>query len=257
MRLSHAQSARTILKRRGNGALSTLATDPAGHPYGSLVSYAVTEGGDPIFLLSDLAEHVQNLNADGRASLLATDSLQSEDPLADGRVSVMGDMARLEGDDREKARETFLEAHPEASIYANFKDFNFYQLKVSHVRYIGGFGRMSWVSIEDWRKAQPDPLWKSSAGIIEHMNDDHDDALLLYAKHQGETPEATSARMVAVDQHGFDMTVEIEGKGRPGRVRVLFGEPKGGSGAVRRALVALVKEAREALGEPPPEPHSH
>lgn len=247
--LTHAESARTILARCRTGALSTLALEPPGHPYGSLISYALDDRGNPLMLISALAEHTRNLDADARASLLVTDGLRGDDPLADGRVSVLGAVADVPEDALADARARYLEAHPEASLYINFKDMRLVRLEVARVRYIGGFGRMSWIDPRPWREASPDPLYESAAGIIGHMNEDHADALLLYARHQGQLAEATAATMVAVDRHGFDMRVETpEG---PRRVRLGFEQESPGAGAVRRALVKMVAEAREALGEPP------
>lgn len=246
-RLSHAETARTILQRCRHGALSTLATSPEGHPYGSLVSYAVSEQGDPILLMSDLAEHVQNIKRDPRASLLATDSLRHDDPLADGRVSVLGEVVIATEREREALRGAILKAHPEAQLYIDFKDFNLYTLRVSQARFIGGFGRMSWLPLEAWGEAQPDPLWSSAKGIIEHMNEDHADALLLYARHYGGAEDTERAVMVGVDQYGMDIMAHTAA--RPRRLRVGFSKAAKGSGAVRRELVRMSKEARGESGE--------
>ena len=242
-RLTHAQSARTIMKRCRNGALSTLATSPDGFPYGSLVSHAMTQDGDPVLLLSNLAEHTQNLRRDPRASLLVTDSLRRDDPLADGRVCALGHIAQAAAAERDALRALMLQAHPEAELYLDFDDFNLYRLRVSDVRYIGGFGRMSWVDLEGWRAAEPDPLWEAAQGIIDHMNDDHADALVHYARHFGGLDAVERALMIAVDQHGFDLIAHKD-QGRPERLRLAFSRPVDTANLVRKELVRMVKEAR-------------
>ena len=136
--------------------------------------------GNPVFLISGLAEHTKNLERDPRASLLVAEG-GSADPLANGRVTMLGPCTRVEGDGG-SARAAFLAAHPNATYYADFRDFAFWKLHVNAVRYIGGYGRMSWISQADWQAAEPDPLAPSAAGMIAHMNADHADAMVLYCR---------------------------------------------------------------------------
>jgi hypothetical protein len=120
------------------------------------------------------------LERDSRASLLVAEG-GSADPLANGRVTMLGPCTRV-GEDGGRARAAFFAAHPNATYYADFRDFTFWKLHVDYVRYIGGYGRMSWISQDDWRAAEPDPLAPSAADMIAHMNADPADALLLYCK---------------------------------------------------------------------------
>ena len=142
---SHAERAATLLAGAPDGVLSTVATDPAGFPYGSLVIFGIWEN-DPVFLISNLAVHTRNLKADPRASLLVKESGPSN-PLALGRVTLVGRCAATE-DPAIKA--AFLAKNPAARFYADFADFSVWRLSVERVRYIGGFGRMSWPEITDW-----------------------------------------------------------------------------------------------------------
>src|SRR4030095_3866393 len=121
------------------------------------------------FLISGLAEHTKNLERDPRASLLVAES-GADDPLANGRVTLLGLCTRLEGDGT--ARAAFLTVHPNAAYYADFRDFAFWSLRVDAIRYIGGYGRMSWTGRDEWRAATPDPLAPHAAGAIAHMNAD-------------------------------------------------------------------------------------
>src|SRR4029434_10755352 len=98
------------------------------------------------------------------------------EPRANGRVAILGPCTHVEGDCG-SARAAFFAAHPNSTYYADFRDFAFWKLHVEYVRYIGGYGRMSWVSKADWQAAEPDPLGPSAAGIIAHMNADHADAM--------------------------------------------------------------------------------
>jgi heme iron utilization protein len=240
---THAERARTLAARVSTGTLCTLAMDPEGYPYGSLVTVAF-DGGNPIFLISELAEHTKNLERDSRASLLVAEG-GSVDPLANGRVTMLGPCTRVQQDGG-RARAAFFAAHPNSSYYADFRDFAFWKLQVEHVRYIGGYGRMSWISEADWRSAEPDPLAQSAAGMIAHMNADHADAMVLYCRAFSQATEITAASMTGVDRYGFDLSVMTAMGPRP--VRLAFTTPVSTPEEVRAALVALAKDARSRLG---------
>ncbi|HEU4532478.1 MAG TPA: DUF2470 domain-containing protein, partial [Polyangiaceae bacterium] len=140
--------------------------------------------------------------------------------------------------------------HPGSSYYVDFKDFAFYRLEPRALRYVGGFGRMSWVGADDYAAARPDPLADEAAGIIAHMNGDHANAVLAYATGLAKVPNATGATMTAVDRYGFELAIATpEG---PRATRLAFDEPVATPDEVRRAMVALVKRARAAAGPPSP-----
>lgn len=240
-RPSHAERARTLVDGQRTGTLATLAAD--GTPYASYVTVAFTDGS-PVLLMSTMAEHTSNLLRDARCSLMVHESV-AEDPLANGRVTLLGSAQRLS--EPGPARTAFLAAHPNASYYADFKDFSFWQLAVESLRYIGGYGRMSWVDAADWAQAQPDPLAPHERGIVDHMNADHADALVTYARAFTRATAATQVQMVSCDQYGFELSVETAQGPRP--ARIAFREPIHTSEAARKALVALLQEARAQLAK--------
>ena len=240
---THAERARTLVAQISTGTLCTLAIEPEGYPYGSFVTVAFDEG-DPVFLISGLAEHTKNLERDSRASLLMAEG-GAVDPLANGRVTMLGPCTRVEGDGG-SARGAFFAAHPNSTYYAGFRDFAFWKLHVEYVRYIGGYGRMSWISKADWQAAEPDPLGASAAGIIAHMNADHTDAMVLYCKAFSKATDVTSASMTGVDRHGFDMSAMTPEGPRP--IRLAFAKPVSTPEKVRAALISMVKDAKSKLG---------
>jgi putative heme iron utilization protein len=225
------------------GTLCTLAREPSGYPYGSLVTFAL-DAGDPAFLISELAEHTKNLHADARASLLVAES-RPGDPLANGRVTLIGQCMPAPRQRREAARAAYLARHPGAEGYAGFEDFAFWCLEVSSVRYIGGYGRMSWVSLEDWRAAAADPIAPDADAILAHMNQDHADALPVYCRAFSAEREVTQAEMTHIDRLGFEMSVSTPTGRRT--VRLAFAEPIADKTGARKALVALLQQARAAL----------
>ena len=169
----------------------------------------------------------------------------SSSPLSVARVTLLGPCRPVPEADREAARATFLAAHPDAEPYASFKDFAFHRLDPIAVRYVGGFGRMSWVSAADYLSAEPDPIAPHAEGILAHMNGDHGDAVLAYARGLAGEVDATSAKMTAVDRHGFDLALETP-RG-PKSARLAFAAEVASTDEVRRALVLLVKTARAAI----------
>jgi putative heme iron utilization protein len=243
---SHAERCRTLVTQARSATLCTVARDPAGYPYGSLVTVAIDPQGRPLFLLSELAEHTGNLHAHPEASTLLTEPLGSHDqPLALGRVTLLGRCSKVGAGEIAAAREVFLAKQPSASYYVDFKDFAFYRLEPEALRYVGGFGRMSWVTPDDYRLAEPDPLFEAAAGILNHMNEDHAEASLAYARALGGIAEASAATMTAVDRYGFELAATTPGG--PRATRVAFDSPVSTADEVRMAMVALVKRARATL----------
>jgi putative heme iron utilization protein len=113
------------------------------------------------------------------------------------------------------------------------------------VRYIGGYGRMSWVDIADWRGGQPDPIAPHASAIIEHMNADHADAMVAFCRALTRATDTAAATMTGVDRYGFEMSAQT-GRG-PRPIRLPFPEPIATPEDARRAMVALVRRARELL----------
>ena len=153
-----AERARTLVLQARTGTLATLSRRHPGHPFASIMPYALDAEGRPLFLISSMAMHTQNLQGDGRASLLVTQPGATGDPLASGRVTLMGQAVRLSGDDVATARPAYLAAHPNAAYWVDFEDFAFWRLTIGDVYFVGGFAAMGWVEADEYRAARPDPL---------------------------------------------------------------------------------------------------
>src|SRR5712671_4132578 len=221
------EQARTLVHLAPSGALGTLSRRHPGHPFVSVVPYSPDERGRPLVLISGLAMHTQNLDADPRASLLVVQA-GHEDPLAMARVTLMGRAQRLPAADRPAAREAYLARHPNAVHWVDY----------------GGFGAMDWLTVEGYEGARPDPLADAAPGIIEHMNRDHADALILYARVLGPVA-ADAAEMVAVDRLGFKLRVRA-GDGLEG-CRIGFPREVADAGQCRRVLIEMVEECRRRV----------
>src|SRR5437667_10194767 len=179
---SFAERARTLVYLGRIGSLSTLSRKQPGFPFGSVMPYGLDERGRPIFLISTMAMHTQNLQADPRASLLVTQPEASGDPLGASRLTLLGNVLPIPELVVAEARRLYLARYDNSKYWADFEDFSFYRMDVVDVYYVGGFGVMVWVSASEYDRGQPDPLADSMAEIIQHMNADHKDALLLLAR---------------------------------------------------------------------------
>ncbi|HEX8254753.1 MAG TPA: DUF2470 domain-containing protein [Thermoanaerobaculia bacterium] len=238
---TYAERARTLVERESLGTLSTHSVKHAGWPFGSVMPYALTSDGVPIFLISGMAIHTQNVLADPRASLLVMQSGNASDPLGLARATLLGTVTRIENVSDE-LRQTYLARHPNARHWIDYSDFAFFRLDVTNVYFVGGFGVMGWIASDDYTAAEADPLADASARIIEHMNADHAEALREITRHFGKL-EAEETTMVACDRLGFVVRARTS-EGMKG-LRVAFTEEVRTAEDARRVLVAMVRTARE------------
>ena len=203
--------------------------------------YGLGEQGRPIFLISTMAMHTQNLQADPRASLLVTQEDTDSEPLGASRVTLVGNVLPVPEAEVAEARRLYLERHANSKYWVDFEDFSFYRMDVVDVYYVGGFGVMGWVSAPEYNSGQPDPLADSMAEIIQHMNADHKDALVLLALKFARI-DSTEATMTAVDRLGFHVRLKTE-EGMRG-ARIAFLREVSNHGETRKVLVEMVQQAR-------------
>jgi heme iron utilization protein len=236
-----AERARTLAYLGRTAMVATLSWRHPGHPFASVMPYALDPDGRPLFLISAMAMHTQNLEADARASLLITQPGWTGDPLAAGRLTLMGDARRVPSGETAAARVAYLTRHERARYWADFDDFSLWRLEVVDLYFVGGFAAMDWVTAAQYRQARPDPLADAAPGIIEHMNRDHAGALIEYARHfAGEA--ADEATMVAVDRLGFKLRLR-QGE-RLSSVRIAFPREVATAEQSRETLIAMLREAR-------------
>ena len=236
-----AERARTLVYLGRMGSVSTLSRKQLGFPFGSIMPYGLDDHGRPVFLISTMAMHTQNLQADPRASLLVTQEGMEGEPLGASRVTLVGNVLPVPNTELTKARELYLERHPNSKYWADFEDFSFYRMNVVDVYYVGGFGVMGWVSASEYDQSRPDPLADSMTQIIQHMNADHKDALVLLARKFARL-ESTEATMTAVDHLGFHVRLKTS-DGMRG-ARIAFSREAHNPVEARNVLVAMVQQAR-------------
>jgi putative heme iron utilization protein len=223
------------------GSLSTLSRKQPGFPFGSVMPYGLDEHGRPIFLISTMAMHTQNLQADPRGSLLVTQDDGGGDPLGASRVTLVGKVVPIPKSEIPEARSLYLARYANSKYWVDFEDFSFYRMDVVDVYYVGGFGVMGWVSAAEYDRSQPDPLADSMAEIIQHMNADHKDALVLLAREFARM-ESQEATMTAVDRLGFQVRLKTPDGIRGARIAFL--QEVSNPAETRKILVEMVQQAR-------------
>jgi putative heme iron utilization protein len=237
-----ADRARTLLYIGRIGSLSTLSRKQQGFPFGSVMPYGLDGSGRPTFLISTMAMHTQNLQADPRSSLLVTQPDASGDPLGASRVTLVGNILPIPEQEVAEARKLYLASYPNSKNWVDFEDFSFYRMDVLDVYYVGGFGVMGWVTAPEYSHGQPDPLADTAADIIQHMNTDHGEALKLLARAFAGI-ESQEAAMTSVDRLGFYVRLKTP-DGMRG-TRIAFSREVGSPGEARNVLIDMVAQARQ------------
>lgn len=232
------RAARTLLRESRSGALATLSAGE-GAPSASRVLVCVDPDGAPVLLISALSPHTAALEADPRASLLIGEPGRG-DPLAHARLSMNGRARKItEADARARLRARCLHRHPKSRLYIDLPDFSFWRLEPESASYIAGFGRAHALTEDDVLTPSPidAALAASEAGAVEHMNDDHADAILLYATQLlGE--EAGDWALVGIDASGLDLRLGDRLR------RLWYDKPLQAPEEMRPQLVILAKRAR-------------
>jgi len=229
-----AREARLLVRAARSASLASLMPD--GSPYGSLVNVATDQRGRPLLLISSLAWHTRNLAADGRASLLVAGEDRFPDRLEGPRVTVMGRFSPVAADE---ARDRYLARHPSAALYVGFKDFGWWRMEVEQAHAVAGFGRIETFTGAEVLLAEEAAaaIAGMQAGAVRHMNEDHLDAVALYATRLLGAA-AGAWRMAACDPDGADLT---DGERS---LRLPFDRPVRDGGELRAMLVELAKRAR-------------
>jgi putative heme iron utilization protein len=229
--------ARSLLRRSRQGALATLMAG-TGDPYCSLVNVASHADGSPILLISQLALHTKNILGDARVSLML-DERTAGDPLEGARIMLAGHAEQAGADQTAVLRRRYLNAHPSAEAFVEFKDFAFFRIRPTGAHLVAGFGRIVDLAPERFLTDISDApaLLEAEPGAIEHMNEDHRDAMNLYAT-QLLGAEAADWRCTGCDPDGMDMQAGAT------TLRLEFPERVTNGNGLRKMLVRLVGEAR-------------
>lgn len=233
--------AKNLIRTARFGALAVMEAG-TGHPLASRVAVATDLDGTPIILTSTLSGHTAAILETPACSLLVGEPGKG-DPLAHPRVSLFCRARRIDrgGDDHERLRRRYLLRHPKAELYVDFGDFAFFRLELERASLNGGFGKAFELQSDDLLTAlgNSEGWIAMEGGAVAHMNEDHADAVKLYAEILCKA-EPANWRLAGLDPEGLDLAAgdKVE--------RLWFAEILDKPEAVRPVLVSLAKEARSA-----------
>lgn len=234
--------ARKFLRSTRSGILSTHSVRFEGYPFGSVAPFVLDHDCQPIVLISNLAEHTKNIALNPKVSLLVFAG--AEDLQANARLTLLGEVAKIDKASDADLRARYLRYLPQAASYFDMHDFSFYRIQIRQARYIGGFGKMSWLSDVDLFSGMTPSsatLAAQEAAIVEHMNTDHAENLLNYCRHFHKL-NATKANILGIDCDGFDVNASTGDTSTA--LRFDFEQPIHDAQSARMALVAMAKAAR-------------
>jgi putative heme iron utilization protein len=230
--INRARQARELFRAARSGVLSSHSTKFPGYPYGSALPHVADHWGRPAILISHLAEHTHNVEADRRVSFLVSDA--GPDLQASSRAALLGDAHPIEDDEVIRAR--YLRFFPEQAQYLELGGFRFWAIEPVQIRFIEGFGSLHWIAGERYL-GTPGEVPDAEPSILEHMNQDHRDALLAYCRHAYGS-EAQRIEMIGIDCDGFDVRADDR------LLRFAFDQPIANATEARAALVALARVSR-------------
>lgn len=206
-----AREARRLIRSASYASLATLDRQ-SGRPFATLIQIAALPDARPCFLISGLAQHTKNLEADPRASILI-DSRSEAKPMTASRVTLSGVAHRLSGELETIGRRRFLAVHTDAQAYADFADFAFWQLAIEEAHIVAGFGRIRQVPGADVELAGRD------LGDMSVTSTGDSPAGLSHVQHHLALRDDEATAVVSWDCEGLDVVTAR------GNVRLTFNEP--------------------------------
>jgi heme iron utilization protein len=203
--------------------------------------YGLDNHANPVFLISTMAMHTQNVQADPRSSLLVTQPDAIGDPLGASRVTLLGNILPVPVSEVPEARKVYLARYANSKYWVDFDDFSFYWMDVVDVYYVGGFGVMGWVSPSEYYSGQPDPLADTATELIQRMNTDHGEALVLLARAFAGI-ESQEVVTTSVDHLSFHVRLQTQDGTRGARIAFL--REVSSPAEARKVLVEMIGQAR-------------
>ena len=230
--IEYEKLAINLMRNCREGVLSTVSKKYEGYPFGSFVTFISGADRSIIFYASDIAQHTINLKNNSKACITLF-NLSEGDKQDSARLSLMGDVKKIDKDVEEISGQ-FIEFFPESSQYSNMHDFNFYSLNISQVRWIGGFGKIAWLSSTNWNPIRPKWL-KQEKSMIEHMNEDHSNSIV----------STLNAKLGIKDKHAKMLRLTMDGYYVSSKNKVYFLDFNLPCFTVKQYRDKLVEQAKE------------
>ena len=230
--IEYEKLAINLMRNCREGVLSTVSKKYEGYPFGSFVTFISGADRSIIFYASDIAQHTINLKNNSKACITLF-NLSEGDKQDSARLSLMGDVKKIDKDVEEISRQ-FIEFFPESSQYSKMHDFNFYSLNISQVRWIGGFGKIAWLSSTNWNPIRPKWL-KQEKSMIEHMNEDHSNSIV----------STLNAKLGIKDKHAKMLRLTMDGYYVSSKNKIYFLDFNLPCFSVKQYRDKLVEQAKE------------
>tara|TARA_B100000614_G_C14542087_1_gene490691 strand:- start:385 stop:1104 length:720 start_codon:yes stop_codon:yes gene_type:complete len=228
----YEKNAINLLRTSDSAILSTISKSKDEYPFGSFVTFVTGKDRTIFFYFSDIAEHTKNLKNNSKACLTISSTKKTGDKQDSSRLTLIGDINKVELNDIELCKERFYTHFPESKEYAKFHSFNFYQLNVLHSRWIGGFGKIGWLKSQNWHTCKTE--WNDK-NIINHMNEDHQNTIVSSLKGRFDIMD-TTAKMILLTTDGYYL------KSNKGIFFIQFTNFCNTSEDLRKELISLAKE---------------
>ena len=230
---SVAVAARNLMELADYADLSTIMSNMnhrrTGYPFASTVDFATDADGFPIFCLTPLAMHTRNLAYNSRASL--TVKMNGWGGLANARVTIFGDVHRLPDEYQGAANEVFKAKYEarkeEVDLEDRWGDYTFYRMNnIIDVYFVGGFGTLNWVNLDEYKNAKPDNIVTPSEGssvldTLAELNTRYgvklatsgavDDSIGPNESVLSEKAKVDDVWIISIDKRGVDVRVRVDG----------------------------------------------
>ena len=220
-------AARNLMEQAYYADLSTtmnaLHHRRAGYPFCSTVDFATDSTGHPIFCLSPLAIHTRNIAGDPKCSL--TVKMNGWGGLANARVTLFGDVYKLpKGEYSAAANEIFKNKYSTRKESTELEDlwgdYSFFRMnRLIDAYFVGGFGSLNWINMEEYKNAAPDAIVTPS-----HDRNVLDTLAQLNTCYSGELMKLVENGcddlwVISIDKFGMEVRVRVCGSSYITRVK--------------------------------------
>jgi hypothetical protein len=182
-----------------HGILSTHSIKFTGYPFGSVAPICRDGRGNPLLMISHLAQHTRNLDADPHCSLTLMQS-DHADVLQWTRLTCLADAQPAPSTN---ALERYYRYYPDGRDYHKELNFKLYRLLPRQIYMIAGFGSARWFDVG---RVLTVPRFDAAAEleILYQLNARNHELLRRFLSHQG-IDNAAQCRAVGADPRGIDI----------------------------------------------------
>ena len=183
------EDVRQLWAGRFQAVLTTWSLAEPGYPFPSVVPYCLDRQGRVLLLLSHLAQHTKNLEAEARCGLSVAEACD-EDVQQSLRIACTADAAPVAADDASSHARWF-RYFPASRMYFEQLNFRLWRLTPRRIHVNGGFATARWLGVE--RVLRESPL------------DDPAETRLIAALAPGSATTPDAVRIAGIDPWGLDL----------------------------------------------------